>query len=402
MRNSKMLIFGGTFDPIHMGHLIIANRIKEKYHFSKVFFLPSGMPPHKANTFSDKEDRLTLLKLAIQDNPSFEVLDLEIKKDGYSYTIDTIEEIEKRYNYPDITFLMGADMFMTINTWKRHSELLDKIDIIVASRSEPNMKQLKKQIKKEHNIKIKFFNDIETNISSTYIRDKIKMYESVKYLVPSTVEKYIIRNNLYLDQEDIIFNKIMNESSLNLTSNRRLHIDGVIQMALEIGAYHEIPFEKIRIAAGAHDIAKDYSLDECKKYIVENDIEVDPRATDDFRLMHGHIASKMLENMYDIKDDDVLLAVKNHTFGRKNMSDLELLISVADAVEPNRSFSEDDRLTMDNIKEVAKISLSDAYFFKLDFFRNKFAYKSTENNSLNNEVYEYYKNLYESKGELNE
>ncbi len=395
MRGSKMLIFGGTFDPVHTGHLLIADRIMEKYGFNKVYFLPSGTPPHKDKTFSSKEDRLMLLKLAIQDNPAFEVLDVEITKEAKSYTIETIELLEKRFNYPKITFIMGADMFMTIESWKRFDDLLNKINIIVASRAEPKMKELKKKLKKKYDIKIKFFSEVETNISSTYIREKIKMYESVKYLVPNIVENYILRNNLYLQNEDILFSKMMSEASLNLSDKRLLHIEGVIRTALEIGAYHEIPFEKIRMAAGAHDIAKDYPIADCDSYIRENNIEIDPRAKGDIRLMHGHIAAKMIENMYGIKDECILSAVKNHTFGRVGMSDLELLIAVADFVEPSREFEDDQRKFADNVKEVAKTSLTDAYYIKLEDLVKRIEESGEEVHPLTTETYNYYKNLFE-------
>ncbi len=395
MRDSKMLIFGGTFDPIHTGHLLIASRIMEKYGFGKVYFLPSGTPPHKAQTYSSKEDRLTLLKLAIQDNPSFEVLDVEITKETPSYTIETIELLEKRFNYPKITFIMGADMFMTIESWRRVDDLLSKIDIIVASRAEPKMKELKKKLKKKYDMKIKFFSEIETNISSTYIREKIKMYESVKYLVPNVVENYILRNNLYLQNEDVLFSKMMSEASLNLSNKRLLHIEGVIRTALEIGAYHEIPFEKIRMAAGAHDIAKDYPIADCDAFIRENNIELDPRAKDDIRLMHGHIAAKMIENMYGIKDECIISAVKNHTFGRIGMSKLELLIAVADYVEPSREFEDEERMFADNIKEVAKTSLTDAYYIKLEDLVKRLSKNGEEIHPLTQETYNYYKTIFE-------
>ncbi len=402
MKQQRMLIFGGSFNPIHFGHLLIANRIRERYLFEKVYFLPAGNAPHKDISYTNKYERLLLLKLATQDNKYFEILDNEILVDEVSYTVNTIKDLYKKYSYPKITFIMGADMFMTIEKWKNPKELLELIDVIVATRQDDRVLEHTKYIEEKYNANIKIFSEIETSINSSYIRERIGLYESIKYLVPENVRQYIIKENLYINPEDVIFNNIMKDLEQNISKKRFSHTQGVIHTALEIGAYHNIPFGKIRLASCAHDFAKEFSNQEMLVYIEENDIKIDERAKDEINLLHGAISAIIMKNMYGVTDEDVLNAIENHTFGRVGMSDLELLIAVSDIVEPCRDFNEKSRIKYNKIKELAKTSLTDAYYLKLQETVKYLKKKKKKISPKTLEILNYYKNLYENKGELND
>ncbi|MGB9668210.1 MAG: nicotinate-nucleotide adenylyltransferase, partial [Thermosulfidibacteraceae bacterium] len=127
-------IFGGTFNPVHMGHLIAAEDVRYKMKLDKILFIPSNIPPHKSTKgLISAEDRLNMVKLAIEGNPFFECSDIEIKRGGKSYTIDTVKEV-KNINKAEYFFILGGEAFLSFHNWKNPEGILREIDLIVISR----------------------------------------------------------------------------------------------------------------------------------------------------------------------------------------------------------------------------------------------------------------------------
>jgi nicotinate-nucleotide adenylyltransferase len=199
-------IFGGTFDPIHLGHLIIAEQTRDKLKLDKIIFVPNGNPPHKINSFTDKKFRLEMLNLAIEDNEKFEISDIEINKTGYCYTLDMIKELKQIFN-KELFFIMGADSLVNIKTWYKYEELLKLCNFIIFPRIFKNdtMEQweknklqdwVSKNLTSEEN-KFIFIDFPIIEISSTEIRRKIRENSSIKYMVPPKVITYIYENNIY-------------------------------------------------------------------------------------------------------------------------------------------------------------------------------------------------------------
>jgi len=199
----KIGIIGGTFDPIHYGHLIAAHWAQECFSLDKVIFMPAGTPPHKLdNNVLSAEHRYNMTLLATNDQPNFEVSSMEIKRKGPSYTIDTINELHRLYKGKDtqILFITGADSILEIHTWKRYEDLLRKCFFIAVTREGYDTLKLNRRIEDIHKIFGKRIFNVEipsVGISSTELRKRIGNNKSVKYLVPSMVEQYIIKNQLY-------------------------------------------------------------------------------------------------------------------------------------------------------------------------------------------------------------
>jgi nicotinate-nucleotide adenylyltransferase len=190
----KIGILGGTFNPIHNGHLLIAELVREQYSLDKILFIPTFIPPHKnykPQISTDK--RITLIQLAIQNNPFFECFDYEIKKGGISYTIDTIKYIYQTRDIIDkVHLIIGADLLKDFHTWKDFGRLIELVQIVALNRDNVNAIEYFSQFQF-----IKFADSIEFNITSTLIRDRIEKGKSIKYLVPEEVEKFILSKNLY-------------------------------------------------------------------------------------------------------------------------------------------------------------------------------------------------------------
>lgn len=197
----KIGILGGTFNPIHIGHLIIAEQCKEQLNLDQIIFIPNGNPPHKNKNIIDKHHRFKMLSLAIEDNKYFDISDIEIKKEEPSYTINTILELKKNTTN-EIFFIMGDDSLFNIKSWYKYKNLIEECRFIVFPREKTlDISNYNKFISTELNADIAKFNFISfplINISSTLIRNMIEKKNSVKYLVPDKVINYIDSNKLYL------------------------------------------------------------------------------------------------------------------------------------------------------------------------------------------------------------
>ncbi len=190
-------IFGGTFNPIHTGHLIITEYCRCLLNMDRILFIPAGIPPHKkAETLPEPKHRYKMVELAVESNPCFDVTDIEIRKNSPSYTIDTVKQLmqDPYYSRHTLQLLIGADSLLDLHTWKSADELLNLIHCVVMKRpgSEPN--QTDSRFERKYHL-------IETpciQISASEIRERIHQKQSVRYLVPEAVRQYIKQESLYL------------------------------------------------------------------------------------------------------------------------------------------------------------------------------------------------------------
>jgi len=186
----KIGILGGTFNPIHIGHLILAEEVREKLGLDKIIFVPTHLPPHKdAINIASANSRLKMLKLAIKGNKHFMVSDIEIKRPGRSYTIDTIKEFKNKYPNDEFYFIIGSDLVKYIEAWKDLSEIIKMVKFIAATRPGYPLEKIPEYIQK---LGIR-----AVDISGFSVRDCIKENKSFRYLVPEAVFNYINKNKLY-------------------------------------------------------------------------------------------------------------------------------------------------------------------------------------------------------------
>ena len=192
----KICLFGGTFDPPHIGHLIIAETIKESERFDKMIFVPAFHPPHKDDSnLSSIEDRLEMLRLSVNHDDTFELSDIEIERGGISYTIETIRELKSRYDLTKrhIYFLMGSDALVQFHDWKDHVSILKECRVLVATR--PGFRS--SRISPDIMAQIRFANMPQFEISSSQIRRRVRQRQTIRYMVLDPVWEYIQKNGLY-------------------------------------------------------------------------------------------------------------------------------------------------------------------------------------------------------------
>ncbi|AEG59328.1 nicotinate-nucleotide adenylyltransferase [Desulforamulus ruminis] len=198
---NRICIMGGTFDPIHHGHLVVAEEVRQQFNLHKVIFVPAARPPHKTGQrISEPLHRVNMARLATASNRFFEVSTLEVERDGPSYTIDTVKEVKERYGVGEIYFITGADAVLEIITWKKAEELLAMCTFIAATRPGYDLKGLKKNLCSLSGKVLDNIISLEVpalSISSTDIRRRVRENKSIKYLLPESVEEYILSHGIY-------------------------------------------------------------------------------------------------------------------------------------------------------------------------------------------------------------
>lgn len=192
---------GGTFDPIHYGHLMLAQNALDTFMLDEILFVPSGTPWLKESTkVLSKNKRVSMTGMAIEDNPDFALSTIEIDREGNSYSYETVEELKKEQPDTDFYFIMGADSLLEIERWKHPDRLMADCTLLVAVRDDCDKEGLKKQIayltdKYQADIRILPANRMD--ISSTRIRQMIQEGKSVRYMLPDQVIRFIQKNHLY-------------------------------------------------------------------------------------------------------------------------------------------------------------------------------------------------------------
>lgn len=220
----KIGILGGTFNPVHFGHLRTAEEVRELLTLDKVLFIPSGNPPLKTEGLAKSLDRYEMVRLAVAGNRFFDVLDIECARPGKSYTVDTVKRLKEQYHDSQLSLILGIDAFLDLPNWYEPEKLVSTLDFIVVSRpgtrfsdllSSPYLDAVKPVLSdldvgkaascplRLHSSRVvELLRVTPMAISSTDIRSRVKRGLTIKYLLPEKVESFIISNRLYSTAED--------------------------------------------------------------------------------------------------------------------------------------------------------------------------------------------------------
>lgn len=204
MSEKGLGILGGTFDPIHLGHLHMAEAIYEQIALEQIVFIPAFVPPHKlGQDYAPAEHRFAMTELAVRSYEHFSVSDMELRRSGVSYTIDTLRELHKLYPEKKLYFIIGADSVAQLHTWNSIEEMLELATFVAAGRPgyEDVMNEVVRHLGSEAVKHILLLHTPEYDISSTEIRTRIRTGKSLSGLVPQEVENYIKEHGLYKKQE---------------------------------------------------------------------------------------------------------------------------------------------------------------------------------------------------------
>ncbi len=316
-------ILGGTFNPIHVGHIQMAQDVRRALDLDGVLLIPAADPPHKeVDGHIGAHHRYRMACLAAEGLEGLHVSDIELSREGKSYTIDTVLELKKRYPQDTYHVIVGSDLICDLSTWHRAEELLHLAVIIGVRRQGENCsdEEAAKSLRAEYGATIELLDILVPPVSSTLVRDRVYEALPVEGLVPPAVETYIYEEGLYFPG-DLKWMQENCRSALN--TNRYRHTMGVVQTAIALAARYGADAKKARLAALLHDCS---------------------RGEDHGALSHAASGERLARTRYQVADEEVLRAIRLHTTSDQRATKLDKIIYVADMVEPNRDFPGVDRL----------------------------------------------------------
>jgi len=326
----KIVLFGGTFDPITIEHYNIIKALSNLEEVKKVIVVPSYMPPHKKATSTFYQHKIDMLNLALEGLKKVEVSLFEIEKKRVVYSWETVEHFKGIYPKNELCFAMGTDMLYSFDLWKKPAYIAENATIILFRRD--NNAQTEEAIKNfENNYKKEVLvqDYISESISSTEIRVRKMLNLSLKNLTLDSVINYIDSKNLYLG------NRFYHYVCQVLPEKRRNHTAGVILAGIDFAKKLNLDKEKVELACLLHDNAKYLNYKDYKKFSCEDM----PK-----NVVHQFLGEFIAREILLVKDEQVLLAIKYHTTGRANMTIMEKVVFMADIVEKNRTFEGVERL----------------------------------------------------------
>ena len=352
----KIGIYGGTFNPPHLGHVTAARAVFELLKLDRLLLVPDRLPPHKAlpENSPSAQDRLEMTRLAGEQTglgDRVQVLDLELKREGKSYTADTLEEIRRMYPADELWLLMGTDMFLTLQAWHDPQRILSLAGIAAFGRTEEDTEELF-SVQRDYLYRTFPGARIFTltipgvvDVSSTELRDELRTGKGGAALPPA-VYGYILRKGLYGVQADLKHLTLsqLRPVALSYLKYKRIpHVLGTEQEAIRLAERYGGDVEKARVAALLHDCTKKLDMEEqlalCRHYGIELD-ELEQKA---LKLLHAKTGAAIARDVFGV-DEEIYHAIWWHTTGHANMTLLEKIIYLADYIEPSRDFPGVDKL----------------------------------------------------------
>lgn len=350
----RLGILGGTFNPIHNGHINMARCFLERLGLDRVLLIPVWSPPHKsARAVLPAADRIEMCRLASSIDERISVSDIEIRRGGISYTVDTLRELKNIYPKTRFYLITGADMFLTLDKWRNFSEIARMADLCACSRHEGELAKLREYAKKLESVygtKCHVEDFPAVDVSSTKVRQLLQYGGDASTLLATSVYDYIKKHNLY-ESEKIGRGEILMAESHNdkierfrailkcrLTDKRFYHSCMVSKEAVKLAEKYGCDVEKAEFAGLVHDIEKDTPTDVQLQTIEKYSIILDDVEKAAPKLLHAISGAAVLKNEHNVTDTDVLNAVRYHTTARAGMSLLEKIIYLADYISADRDY----------------------------------------------------------------
>ena len=332
-------IYGGAFNPVHKGHVKLAEEVKAKAHLDKIIIMPSGQSPHKSShSLVDSTHRLEMCRLAF-DSEDYIVSDLEIKREGKSYTVDTVTELKKIYPDDELYLIMGSDMLLCFDKWYRYEDILSSVTICATTRqgdiSINELKTYSRDVLGKDTLIIDFE---PFECSSTKVRDALLSGDDATCLIPEKVHAYIIEKGLYTDE----YTSVRKLLRSRLDDYRYIHSLGVADSARELAKIYGADEEKAYLAGLLHDIAKNTPKDEQLSLMEKGGIILNPAEKNNPALWHAMAGECYLRLEMDITDPEILGSVRYHTTGKAGMSLMEKIIYIADYISAERNYPDVD------------------------------------------------------------
>ena len=357
----KVGVFGGTFNPPHIGHVLSAMTAANQLGLDMLIIIPTGVPPHKClpDGSPSADIRLFMTMTAFWNVEKTIVSNIEAKNPGPSYAVDTVIKIRHIYPEAELFLLVGTDMYLTLETWKDYEKLLNTVTPAVFSRNTNDRKQIKcysRVLFERYGITTETIINKVVQISSSEIRKMLTKREGVRY-INDTNYSYIIKNRLYNAKPD--WDWLRERAYSMLKPERIQHVSGCEKEALLLAKRWNVDPDDAREAAILHDITKRLGLIENIKIMEDRDIKVGKLEYAEEKLLHSRTGALLAKDVFGVSDA-VADAIMWHTTGKAGMSMLEKVIYLADYIEPTREFPDVDllrKLAYENLDAAMKMGL---------------------------------------------
>ena len=349
----KIGVFGGTFNPIHRGHLAAASAAARQLSLDKLLLIPDAIPPHKPlpSGSAGAEERLEMVQLCTAEvSAPAEVLDLELRRQGASYTCDTLAQLREQYPEEELFLLMGSDMFLSFETWRQPERICDLATLAVFSRREQSetaaFARQKRRLEETYGAHIRVLENPEVvEISSTELREKLSRGAGRAYLT-EPVYGYILRKGLYGTKADLkhLTPEELRPIALSYLKPKRMpHVLGTEQEAAFLAEKYGADGTAARVAALLHDCTKKLDMDRQLSLCRHYGIDLDPLEQVSLKLLHSKTGAAVARDKFGVSEE-IYNAIYYHTTGKADMTLLEKIIYLADYIEPSRRFPGVDEL----------------------------------------------------------
>ncbi len=347
---ARIGIYGGSFDPPHLGHILAAKEFRRVLELDKLLLIPAAVPPHKslAEGSPDGKTRAELLQLAAKDLPFAQVDDIELRREGISYTVDTVRALREEYPEDELFLCMGTDMFESFSSWRQPEEIAAMTTVAMAHRVDADrnrLAELTESFERNFGKAPILIENEHIEISSTHVRRLLILGGAEQYVSPQVLKK-IEEKGLYgvgMCRKDLSFEELKAQS-LRLHKKKRIaHVIGCSETAKRLALIHGADPVDAERAGILHDVTKALTGEDqlrlCEKYGMMIS-EFERKHT---KLLHAVTGAAVAREVFG-ENDAVCQAIRWHTSGRADMTTLEKIIYIADYMEPNRDFPGVDRL----------------------------------------------------------
>jgi nicotinate-nucleotide adenylyltransferase len=335
----RIAVYGGSFNPPHRGHVEAAKTVARELRPDRFLIIPAGIPPHKAlaEDSPSGEQRMDLCRLAFSEIPGAEISDIELRREGKSYSYDTVLQLRTDNPGAELCLVIGTDMLLSFEEWYHFRYLLENCTLAVLARGEEDGEELREralQLRNEYGARITLLPHEPVEMSSETIRARLPL-RAGEDLLPDAVYTEIIRRRYYGAKPELTW---LREKVLDYLDDYRVaHVAGCESAAVSLArCWGEDP-ELAAEAAILHDITKrcgrDQQLQLCEKY----GIIIDNSEKENYRLLHARTGAALARELFGV-DDTVYGAIRWHTTGKPDMTRFEKILYLADYIEPTRDF----------------------------------------------------------------
>lgn len=364
MAKERIGIMGGTFDPVHLGHIHMAQSALTALHLDRVLMLPSGNPPHKAD-IAPAEDRYRMVCAACAHLDGLEPCREEIDRAGVIYTVDTLSILHEKYPRAELFYLIGTDTLMELQNWRRYERVLTLCTFVICPRSSAfSADTLEKERRRLAGMGGRFVPlDMDVmDVSSTEVRTAFRQ-GSYPPLLPIPVYQYAMTAGLYGAQQRFpLAAQWLDRLFHDLSAKRFAHTLAVAYTARRLALLHHLDADRAEAAGLLHDCAKCMLLKDMQHLARIHHLTADESILCSGALLHSVVGAYRAQADYGMDDPLVLSAIRSHTTGRPGMSRLDMAVWLADTIEPTRA----PYPLLEEVRAAAETSLERAMLLSLE------------------------------------